>query len=135
MRKRIWLTVGLLAVAAAAVAMVGCGGGDDGGGGSGGEVDNVTLQLKWVTQAQFAGYYAAEDQGYYEDEGLNVTIRVGGPDIVPEQVVLGGQAEFGIDWLDNLLATRDQGNNIVNIAQVFTAVGNDGDHLEGLGAQ
>ena len=123
MRKRIWLTVGLLAVAAAAVAMVGCGGGDDGGGGSGGEVDNVTLQLKWVTQAQFAGYYAAEDQGYYEDEGLNVTIRVGGPDIVPEQVVLGGQAEFGIDWLDNLLATRDQGNNIVNIAQVFTRSG------------
>jgi len=83
----------------------------------------VTLQLKWVTQAQFAGYYAALEQGYYEDEGLDVTIKPGGPDIVPEQVVLGRQAEFGIDWLDNLLATRDQGGEIVNIAQVFARSG------------
>ncbi len=83
----------------------------------------VTLQSKWVPQAQFAGYYAAVDQGFYEDEGLDVTIRAGGPDIVPEQVVLGGQAEFGIDWLDNLLATRDQGQDIVNIAQVFARSG------------
>ncbi|MEX2645187.1 MAG: ABC transporter substrate-binding protein [Gaiellaceae bacterium] len=83
----------------------------------------VTLQLKWVTQAQFAGYYAALEQGYYEDEGLDVTIKPGGPDIVPEQVVIGRQAEFGIDWLDNLLATRDQGGEIVNIAQVFARSG------------
>ena len=74
-------------------------------------------------QAQFAGYYAAKDQGYYEDEGLDVDIRPGGPDIVPEQVVLGGQAEFGINWLDSTLATRDKGQNIVNIAQVFTRSG------------
>ena len=85
--------------------------------------DSLTLQLKWVTQAQFAGYYAALEQGYYEDEGLDVTIKPGGPDIVPEQVVLGGQAEFGLDWLDNLLATRDQGGQIVNIAQVFARSG------------
>ncbi|HKY24378.1 MAG TPA: ABC transporter substrate-binding protein [Gaiella sp.] len=83
----------------------------------------VTLQLKWVTQGQFAGYYAALEQGYYEDEGLDVTIKPGGPDIVPEQVVLGGQAEFGINWLDNTLATRDQGGTIVNIAQVFARSG------------
>ena len=83
----------------------------------------VTLQLKWVTQGQFAGYYAALEQGYYEDEGLDVTIKPGGPDIVPEQVVLGGQAEFGINWLDNTLATRDQGGKIVNIAQVFARSG------------
>jgi NitT/TauT family transport system substrate-binding protein len=76
-----------------------------------------------VVQAQFAGFYAAVDQGFYEDEGLDVTIRAGGPDIVPEQVVLGGQAEFGINWLDSLLATRDQGQNIVNIAQVFARSG------------
>jgi NitT/TauT family transport system substrate-binding protein len=87
------------------------------------ETADVTLQLKWVTQGQFAGYYAALEQGYYEDEGLNVTIRPGGPDIVPEQVVLGGQAEFGINWLDNTLATRDQGGKIVNIAQVFARSG------------
>ena len=71
--------------------------------------DKVTLQLKWVTQAQFAGFYAASEEGYYEDEGIDVTIRPGGPDIVPEQVVLGGQAEFGVNWLDNTLATRDKG--------------------------
>src|ERR671919_2120162 len=83
----------------------------------------VTLQLKWVTQAQFADYYAALEQGYYEDEGLEVTIKPGGPDIVPEQVVLGGQAEFGINWLDNTRATRDQGGEIINIAQVYTRSG------------
>ena len=87
------------------------------------ETAAVTLQLKWVTQAQFAGYYAALEQGYYEEEGLDVTIKPGGPDIVPEQVVLGGQAEFGLNWLDNTLATRDQGGEIVNIAQVFTRSG------------
>jgi NitT/TauT family transport system substrate-binding protein len=113
----------LVLVLAALVA--GCGGGDDDDGEATPSEDltPVTLQSKWVVQAQFAGYYAAVDQGFYEDEGLDVTIRAGGPDIVPEQVVLGGQAEFGIDWLDNLLATRDQGQGIVNIAQVFTRSG------------
>ena len=55
----------------------------------------VSVQLKWVTQAQFAGFYAAQEKGYYKAAGLDVDIKVGGPDIVPEQVVLGGQAEFG----------------------------------------
>src|SRR2546428_953647 len=82
--------------------------------------DKVTVQLKWVTQAQFAGYYAALQQGYYKDENLDVTIRPGGPDIVPEQVVAGQQAEFGLDWLASLLAVREQGTPLVNIAQVFT---------------
>ena len=122
MRRSRWWFV-LAALAAAMFALAGCGGDDEGGGGASGELDKVTLQSKWVVQAQFAGYYAAKDQGYYEDEGLDVTIRPGGPDIVPEQVVLGGQAEFGIDWLDSLLATRDKGQNIVNIAQVFTRSG------------
>src|SRR5688500_7509257 len=57
-------------------------------------MDAVTLQLKWVAQAQFAGYYAAAGEGYYEDECLDVTLNPGGPDIVPEQVVAGGQAQF-----------------------------------------
>jgi NitT/TauT family transport system substrate-binding protein len=124
MRRRKWALVPVLAVALAALAVAGCGGGDDGGDGeAAGDLTPVTLQSKWVVQAQFAGYYAAKDQGFYEDEGLAVTIRAGGPDIVPEQVVLGGQAEFGIDWLDNLLATRDQGQDLVNIAQVFARSG------------
>ena len=84
-----------------------------------GKKQKVTLQLKWVTQAQFAGYYAAKAKGNYDKEGLDVNIKIGGPSITPEQVVLGKQAEFGIDWLPSLLAARDTGQNLVNIAQVF----------------
>jgi NitT/TauT family transport system substrate-binding protein len=121
-RSKWWSLAAL--VATAMLALVGCGGSDEeSGGSSSGDLDKVTLQSKWVVQAQFAGYYAALDQGYYKDEGLDVNIRPGGPDIVPEQVVLGGQAEFGIDWLDSLLATRDKGQDIVNIGQVFTRSG------------
>jgi NitT/TauT family transport system substrate-binding protein len=123
-KRRKWALLPVLALAAA-LAVAGCGGGDDDDGEAtpAEDLTSVTLQSKWVVQAQFAGYYAAVDQGFYEDEGLDVTIRAGGPDIIPEQVVLGGQAEFGIDWLDALLATRDQGQNIVNIAQVFARSG------------
>jgi len=85
--------------------------------------DKVALQLKWVTQAQFAGYYAAKAKGLYAAEKLDVTIRPGGPDIVPEQVVAGGGAQFGIDWLPSLLSARDQGAPLVNIAQVFAYSG------------
>jgi NitT/TauT family transport system substrate-binding protein len=126
-RVRWFLLVATLV--AALLALPGCGGEDEGEEAAGtrteeqAELQSVTLQLKWVTQAQFAGYYAAKDQGYYEQEGLDVTIRPGGPSIVPEQAVLGGQAEFGINWLDTTLATRDQGGDIVNIAQVFTRSG------------
>jgi NitT/TauT family transport system substrate-binding protein len=88
-----------------------------------GEPDKVSLQLKWVTQAQFAGYYAALEQGFYTDENLEVTIRPGGPDIAPEQVVAGNQAEFGINWLANLLSVREQGTPLVNIAQIYTNAG------------
>jgi NitT/TauT family transport system substrate-binding protein len=129
MRRTRWFWLMAL-FAALAFAAAACGGDDEeegapagGTGGEPAELQPVTLQLKWVTQAQFAGYYAAKEQGYYEEEGLDVTIQPGGPDIVPEQVVLGGQAEFGINWLDNTLATRDQGGDIINIAQVFTRSG------------
>jgi NitT/TauT family transport system substrate-binding protein len=87
------------------------------------KLDNVTLQLKWVTQAQFAGYYAAEKLGYYKDFGLNVNLKVGGPSITPEQVVASGQAQIGLDWLPSLLAARDTGTNLVNIAQMFSKSG------------
>jgi NitT/TauT family transport system substrate-binding protein len=81
--------------------------------------DKVSLQLKWVTQAQFAGYYAALDQGYYKDENLDVTILEGGPNIAPEQVVASGGAQFGLDWMGSLLSSREQNVNLVNVAQVF----------------
>src|SRR5687768_2033285 len=71
------------------------------------QATKVRLQLKWVTQAQFAGYYAAKSQGFYRAENLDVTIIPGGPDIEPEQVVAGGGAEFGIDWLPSLLSSRE----------------------------
>ena len=87
------------------------------------QADKVTLQLKWVPQAQFAGYYAALKKGYYKKAGLDVTIKPGGPDIIPEQVVASGQAQFGIDWLPSLLAARDKGTDLVNIAQVFARSG------------
>jgi NitT/TauT family transport system substrate-binding protein len=87
------------------------------------KLDKVTLQLKWVTQAQFAGYYAAKALGYYKQFGLDVNLKVGGPDITPEQVVASGQAQIGVDWLPSLLATRDTGTNLVNIAQMFSKSG------------
>jgi NitT/TauT family transport system substrate-binding protein len=132
--KRLWWLVAL-ALAALALVVAGCGGDDDEEAGGDAttpaettgeeqvETADVTHFSCRVTQGQFAGYYAALEQGYYEEEGLNVTIKPGGPDIVPEQVVLGGQAEFGINWLDNTLATRDQGGKIINIAQVFARSG------------
>jgi NitT/TauT family transport system substrate-binding protein len=87
------------------------------------KLTKLTFQLKWVTQAQFAGYYAAEAKGFYKKAGLDVNIRVGGPDIIPEQVVAGGQAQLGLDWLPSLMSARDQGTKLVNIAQVFTRSG------------
>jgi NitT/TauT family transport system substrate-binding protein len=83
----------------------------------------VRLQLKWVTQAQFAGYYAALNEGYYEEVGLDVTILPGGPDIGPQQVVASGGAEFGLDWMGSHLASREGGSGAVVIAQVFQRSG------------
>ncbi|MBK8024377.1 MAG: ABC transporter substrate-binding protein [Chloroflexi bacterium] len=83
----------------------------------------VSLVLKWVPQAQFAGYYAAEALGYYEEEGLDVTIVAAGVDINPQQLVSSGEVEFGIDWMGNLLATRETGQDVINIAQIFQRSG------------
>lgn len=83
----------------------------------------ATLQLKWVHQAQFMGYYAAQDLGFYRREGLEVTILPGGPNVAPEAVVASGEAQFGVDWLSALLVSRDQGTPLVNIAQIFQESG------------
>jgi len=85
--------------------------------------DDVTLQLKWVTQAQFAGYYVAAAKGFYEEEGLNVTILPGGPDVAPTQVIAGGGADVVIDWMPSALAAREKGLALVNIAQPFKQSG------------
>ena len=70
--------------------------------------EKVTLQLKWVTQAQFAGYYVAKDKGFYKDAGLDVTIKPGGPDVAPPQVIAGGGADVVIDWMPSALASREK---------------------------
>jgi len=85
--------------------------------------DKVTLQLKWVAQAQFAGYFVAKDKGFYKDAGLDVTIKAGGPDIAPEQVIAGGGADVIVDWMPAALAAREKGEGLVNIAQPFKRSG------------
>ncbi|GGO24374.1 nitrate ABC transporter substrate-binding protein [Gemmobacter aquaticus] len=85
--------------------------------------EDVTLQLKWVTQAQFAGYFVAKDKGFYEEEGLNVTILPGGPDVAPTQVIAGGGADVVVDWMPSALAAREKGLPLVNIAQPFKSSG------------
>lgn len=85
--------------------------------------DDVTIQLKWVTQAQFAGYYVAQDKGFYKEADLNVTIKPGGPDIAPPQVIAGGGADVVVDWMPSALASREKGVALVNIAQPFKRSG------------
>ena len=85
--------------------------------------NQVTLQLQWVTQSQFAGYYVALDQGFYEEEGLDVTILPGGPDIAPPQVLAGGGADAMLNWMPSALAAREKGLPLVNIAQPFKSSG------------
>ncbi len=88
-----------------------------------GAMTKVKLQLKWVPQAQFAGYYVAADKGYYKDMGLDVELLPGGPDVVPSQKVLTGAADLGVDWVGSLLANRDKGQPLVDIAQFYQASG------------
>src|ERR1700722_2984986 len=85
--------------------------------------DKVTLQLKWVTQAQFAGYYVAKDKGFYKEDGLDVTIKPGGPDVAPEQVLAGGGADVVVDWMAAGLGARAKREPMVNIAQAFQHTG------------
>ena len=125
MTTRFRRVVALFAVMAFVLAACG----DDGGSGSEGTVgdcdtpDEVRLQLQWFAQAQFAGYYAAIDQGFYEDQCLSVEILEGGVDIVPQQVLASGGAEFGIAWVPKALVSRQSDANIINVAQVFERSG------------
>ncbi len=129
MRGKRFRIFGAALVALSLVAAA-CGGDDDGGGGGGGgdtsgcdSVDQVKLQLQWFIQAQFAGYFAAQDEGFYADQCLEVEILEGGVDIVPQQQLADGVADFAIAWVPKALATREAGANIVDIAQVFQRSG------------
>ena len=85
--------------------------------------DKVTIQLKWVAQAQFAGYFVAKEKGFYKDAGLEVTINPGGPDVAPPQVIAGGGADVVVDWMPSALASREKGVPLVNISQTFKGSG------------
>ncbi|MEP6639035.1 MAG: ABC transporter substrate-binding protein [Chloroflexota bacterium] len=97
----------------------GSGGSSPGAGGSSAALKPIRLQLQWFPQAQFAGYFAALDKGYYKDQGFDVTILPGAVEIVPATVVAGGQAEFGISWVPRMLAPRESGADGIVIAQIF----------------
>jgi NitT/TauT family transport system substrate-binding protein len=125
-RSRIWLS----AAASAVLVLAACSApgattapsGD--GGDGGGEAATVQLQLQWAPQAQFAGYFAAVEQGYYADENLEVEILDGGPDVVPQQVGSAPDGpEFTISWVPKVLEAREAGSDLVNIAQVFQRSG------------
>jgi len=113
----------LLAAAAALTACGTTGDDDNASEGSSGGLTPVKLQLQWVTQAQFAGYFAAVDQGYYEDAGLDVEILEGGVDIVPQTVLAQGQADYAIAWVPKALASREQGAGITDVGQIFQRSG------------
>ena len=119
MSRKLWVWIAVLAIAGTVVTAAGASTRVEGSQ----KLTKVTLQLKWVTQAQFAGYYAAKAKGYYQKAGLDVTIKPGGPNIVPEQVVAGGQAQFGIDWLSSLMLSRAKNVPLVSISQVFNKSG------------
>jgi NitT/TauT family transport system substrate-binding protein len=112
-----------LALAATACSNDEGGGGGGGGGGDCASTDAVSLQLQWFIQAQFAGYFAAQDKGFYADQCLDVTIVEGGVDIVPQQQLADGAVDFALAWVPKALASREAGANIVDIAQVFQRSG------------
>ena len=85
--------------------------------------DKVVVQMKWLPQAQFAGYYVAAAKGYYKDAGLDVTIKPGGTDVSPVQVLAGNQADAIVNWMPDALAAREAGVPLVNIAEIFDKSG------------
>jgi NitT/TauT family transport system substrate-binding protein len=121
-RKRlVALGVATMLLAAACSTTPGTSGGPSGGSSAPGT--KVRFQLQWVAQAQFAGYYAADDQGYYAEEGLDVDLLLGGPQVNNVQVVASGGAEIGTAWLPNMLRSREGGTDLVSIAQIFQRSG------------
>ncbi len=115
--------LGVTAAAASVALMLGGCSATDSSGTTDGELTPVTLQLQWFAQAQFSGYYAALDQGYFEEEGLDVTITEGGVDIVPQTVLADNQADYAIAWVPKALASREAGAGITDVAQIFQRSG------------
>ncbi|KQV26538.1 ABC transporter substrate-binding protein [Yonghaparkia sp. Root332] len=118
-------TIGALGLTAA-LALSACAadtGGTDGGSGSDGELTEVKLQLQWLPQGQFAGYFAAQEQGYFEEAGLDVEIIPSGGDIVPQDALANGDVDYAIAWVPKVLGSIEAGANVTNIAQIFQRSG------------
>ena len=131
MRRRTWMRAAA-ALTMASLAVVACGDDDEdpaasdstaGGQEEGGELDQVSLQLQWFTQGQFAGFFAADSLGFYAEQGIDIEILEGGVDIVPQTVLAQGEADFAVAWVPKALASREQGAEITNVAQVFQRSG------------
>jgi NitT/TauT family transport system substrate-binding protein len=120
---RVAAVAAALTVTAAACSTTPAGDSSSGASTAPGALKPVTLQLQWFTQGQFAGYIAAADQGFYREQGLDVTFKEGGVDIVPQTVLAQGQADYAIAWVPKALASREQGAAITDVAQVFQRSG------------
>jgi len=120
--KRRALAAGAFAVTAAFL-LSACSTSDGGGSSTGDELTEVKLQLQWLPQGQFAGYFAAADQGYFEDEGLDVEIIPSGGDIVPQDALANGDVDYAVAWVPKVLGSIEQGANLTNIAQIFQKSG------------
>lgn len=122
MKKRAWASVLLIIIMISMLAM-GCSNGDSSDTssdqGDSQELEKLTIQLKWLPQSQFMGYYMAKEKGYYEEEGIDLEILPGGSDIIPEQQVYNGVADIGITWVSTLTKYQSQGWDLVEIAQIF----------------
>jgi NitT/TauT family transport system substrate-binding protein len=91
--------------------------------GNDGKLEKVTLQLKWLPQSQFMGYYVAAAKGYYKEEGIDIQILPGGSDIIPEQNVYNGVANVGVTWVSSLMTYQAQGYEVQEVAQMFQKSG------------
>jgi NitT/TauT family transport system substrate-binding protein len=113
------------AIAATILLLTGCGtaGAPAATTASGGALSKIKIQLQWFYQAQFAGYIAAVDQGFYREQGLDVQLLEGGTDIVPQTVLAQGKADYAVAWVPKALASREQGANITDVAQIFARSG------------
>jgi NitT/TauT family transport system substrate-binding protein len=87
------------------------------------EKSSVSIQLKWLPQAQFMGYYVALDKGYYAEAGLDVSVVAGGGDISETTAVNNGTVDFGVTWVSNLIAANAGGMQLEEISQVYQKSG------------
>lgn len=87
------------------------------------EKKDITIQLKWLPQAQFMGYFVAKDKGYYDEVGLNVNIVSGGGDISETTAVNNGTVDFGVTWVSNLISANAGGMDLLEVAQIYQRSG------------